>query len=115
MNHQEHDPMSIESTINRKLQCALDPESLDVLNESHMHSGPATESHFRLTIVSKQFSGLSAVKRHQLVYATLADELKNGVHALALHTYSLEEWKASENPVPESPACRGGSAAEKSV
>jgi len=101
--------MSIESTINRKLQSALDPDCLEVLNESHMHSGPATESHFRLTIVSGRFSGLSAVKRHQLVYATLADELKNGVHALALHTYSREEWKASENPVPESPACRGGS------
>jgi len=115
MKHQEHAPMSTESTINRKLQCALDPDCLEVLNESHMHSGPATESHFRLTIVSKYFSGLSAVKRHQLVYATLADELKNGVHALALHTYSLEEWKASENPVPESPHCRGGSAVETLV
>ncbi len=104
--------MSTESTISRKLQSALDPDCLEVLNESHMHSGPATESHFRLTIVSNKFGGLSAVKRHQLVYATLADELKSSVHALALHTYSREEWKASENPVPESPACRGGSAVD---
>jgi BolA family transcriptional regulator, general stress-responsive regulator len=103
--------MSIESVITRKLQAALDPEWLEVRNESHMHSGPATESHFRLTAVSVKFSGLSAVRRHQLIYATLADELKNGVHALALHTYSPEEWKASKNLVPESPACRGGSAA----
>jgi BolA family transcriptional regulator, general stress-responsive regulator len=100
---------SLEASINRNLQQALSPEVLEVLNESHMHSGPATESHFRLTIVSDRFTGLSAVKRHQLVYATLAGELAAGVHALALHTFSPAEWNSRANAVTPSPNCLGGS------
>jgi BolA protein len=39
----------------------------------------------------------------------LAEELQNGVHALALHTYSLGEWQVRHQQAPESPACMGGS------
>lgn len=103
--------MSTQDTIIEKLQKTLTPVFLEVLNESHRHSGPATESHFRLSIVSAQFAGSSAVKRHQLVYACLAAELQSGVHALALHTYTPDEWLQSGNSIPESPNCRGGSKA----
>ncbi len=103
--------MNTQTAITEKLQQALTPEFLEVLNESHMHSGPATESHFRLSVVSEQFAGLSPVKRHQMIYACLAAELQGGVHALALHTYTPVEWLRSGNTIPESPNCRGGSKA----
>lgn len=99
--------MNIEQTITQKLQQALAPSVLDVSNESHMHSGPATESHFRLCIVSDAFEGLSSVKRHQRVYAVLAGELAGGVHALALQTHTPDEWKRTE-VIRESPQCMGG-------
>ena len=101
--------MNTQTTITEKLQKALTPEFLEVLNESHMHSGPATESHFRLSVVSEQFTGLPAVQRHQMIYACLAAELQGGVHALAVHTYTPDEWLRSGNTIPESPDCRGGS------
>ena len=84
----------------------LQPEHLDVLDESHMHSR-GQETHYKAVIVSEQFAGLNAVKRHQRVYATLG-ELMGQVHALALHTYTPEEWTA-QAVVPDSPTCRGGS------
>lgn len=84
---------------------ALQPEHLDVLDESHMHSR-GQETHYKAVIVSAQFAGLNAVKRHQRVYATLG-ELMGQVHALALHTFTPEEWAAVV--VPASPTCRGGS------
>ena len=71
---------------------ALQPEHLDVLDESHMHSR-GQETHYKAVIVSGQFAGLNAVKRHQRVYATLG-ELMGQVHALALHTFTPEEWAA---------------------
>ena len=49
---------------------ALQPEHLDVLDESHMHSR-GQETHYKAVIVSAQFAGLNAVKRHQRVYAAL--------------------------------------------
>lgn len=83
----------------------LQPVHLDITNESHMHSGPATDSHYKLTIVSEAFVGMRAVARHQLVYRVLADELAGAVHALALHTFAPNEW-SEESQVPASPNCQ---------
>ena len=84
---------------------ALDPLHLEVLDESHMHSR-GLETHYKAVIVSPEFAGLNAVKRHQKVYASLG-ELMSEVHALALHTYTPEEW-AQQGAAPVSPTCKGG-------
>lgn len=90
----------------------LAPTHLELLNESHMHNvPPGSESHFKLVIVSDEFQGLNAVKRHQAVYRTLGD-LMQQIHALALHTYSPAEWQAS-GLAPSSPDCMGGSKADQ--
>lgn len=100
--------MRIQSTIEDKLQ-ALEPTALTVENESHRHNVPAnSETHFKVTLVSASFKGLMPVKRHQQIYALLADELAGPVHALALHLYTPEEWAARGEARPESPDCRGG-------
>lgn len=100
---------SMQARISEKVIAGILPQHIEIINESHMHSGPATESHFKLVAVSQQFDGLSAVKRHQLIYGLLAEELKGGVHALALHLYSPAEWEKMGLDVPASPDCRGGS------
>ncbi|MBD9675322.1 BolA family transcriptional regulator [Pseudomonas sp. PDM18] len=92
-----------------RLQSALgtlEPQHLEVLDESHMHSR-GQETHYKAVIVSPAFAGLNAVKRHQKVYATLG-ELMGQIHALAMHTYTPEEW-AQQGAAPDSPTCRGGS------
>lgn len=106
--------MSVQSQIETKLAQALAPGFLEVLNESHQHSVPAgSESHFKVVIVSPAFSGQRLVARHQSIYKVLAEELAGGVHALALHTYTPEEWQAREGSAPASPACMGGSKHDK--
>ncbi|MBW0235633.1 BolA family protein [Pseudomonas taetrolens] len=84
---------------------ALQPEHLSVLDESHMHSR-GLQTHFKAVVVSEQFTGLNRVKRHQKVYAALGD-LMGEFHALALHTYTPEEW-AEIGTAPASPTCAGG-------
>lgn len=93
--------------LEQKLQ-ALSPVLLHIENESHKHSGTATDSHFKVTLVSAEFDGMRTVARHQKVYGLLAQELQGPVHALALHLYSPEEWQG-EAQVPASPNCLGGS------
>ena len=90
----------IESTLS-----ALQPVHLTVLDESHMHSR-GLQTHFKAVVVSEQFTGLNRVKRHQKVYAALGD-LMGEFHALALHTYTPEEW-AEIGTAPASPTCAGG-------
>jgi BolA protein len=88
--------MSMEARIRDKLNAALVPERLEILNESAQHAGhrgsPGTgESHFRVLIVSARFNGLSRIARHRLVNQTLADELAGGVHALAVTAFAPGE------------------------
>ena len=104
--------MDIKTSIENKVSAALQPEHLQIENESHMHGGPATESHFKLTVVSGKFDGLGLVKRHREIYKLLAEELAGDVHALALHTYTQSEWRDKLGEVPSSPNCLGGSKSE---
>ena len=104
--------MIIQQSIERKLNTEFDPEFLLVENESHMHSGTAPETHFKVTLATDAFNSKRKVARHQAVYALLKEELDGDVHALALHLYTPEEW-AARDASPDSPDCLGGSKADK--
>mmetsp|Transcript_22412 Transcript_22412/g.38700 ORF Transcript_22412/g.38700 Transcript_22412/m.38700 type:complete len:89 (+) Transcript_22412:1-267(+) len=75
----------------------LKPTVLQVQDDSAQHAGHAEakglngESHFTVRIVSAAFDGLALVKRHQLVYMLLADEMKNGIHALSIQAQTPTE------------------------
>jgi len=105
--------MSVQATIEQKLAAGINIAHMVIENESHMHSGPATDSHFKLVLVSDDFSGKRLVQRHQLIYGLLADELQNPVHALAMHLYTEEEWQKRNQDAPLSPKCMGGSKADR--
>ena len=91
--------MTMADTIRTKLEAALAPARLEVIDESHKHAGhsgaqPGGESHFHVTVVSAAFAGLSRVARHRLVNATLSAELAGSIHALALDTRLPQEDQA---------------------
>ncbi len=86
-----------KARIEAKLAEALSPQSLAVLDESHLHAGHhhsgsdhhdafdgSGETHFRVRVVSDAFAGQSRLARHRLVNEALKDELAGGVHALAI-------------------------------
>ncbi len=101
--------MSVQAIIEHKLSQGLNIVRLDIENESHMHSGPATESHFKLVLVSDDFAGKRLVQRHQLIFGLLKDEMSNPIHALSMHLYTPQEWQARQQQAPTSPECLGGS------
>tara|TARA_R100001377_G_scaffold2036_1_gene1435 strand:+ start:273 stop:581 length:309 start_codon:yes stop_codon:yes gene_type:complete len=100
--------MDMQRSIEASLREALLLEHLDVLNESHNHGGPGTQTHYKVTAVSTEFEGMGPVKRHQRLYGLLTEQLHNGVHALALHTYTPTEWAKKNGAAPLSPDCLGG-------
>ncbi len=80
-----------------KIENALKIYHLDITDESHLHAGhagarPEGNSHFRLVIVSPDFSGMSRVKRHQKIYHILAEEMSSHIHALAISALTPEEY-----------------------
>lgn len=67
-------------------------------SEVEVRDTTGTGDHFEAVVVSPAFTGKTMVAQHQLVYAPLQQWLKSGeLHALALKTYSPEQWKKLGN------------------
>jgi BolA protein len=91
--------MRTADLITQKLTKAFAPESLRVIDESHLHEGhaghrPGGETHYRVYIVSAAFKGKSRLERHRSVNAALAEELAARVHALAIHASAPGEGES---------------------
>ena len=99
----------IEERIVQKLNNAMQLDYLQVINESDMHNvPPGSESHFKISIASHEFDGKNLLAQHRMINSILADELETDIHALALHTYTPEQWQSVEGISPDSPPCLGG-------
>lgn len=98
----------IEAKIQECLQ-KLNPQHLQVVNESYMHNVPkGSESHFKVLVVSEEFKGLQLIKRHRLVNSLVKETLQDDFpHALSIEAKAPEEYKEDYKLDP-SPNCRGG-------
>jgi BolA protein len=107
--------MSRRERIQAKLESALSPLHLEVIDESHMHSVPeGAESHFKVIVVSEHFAQHKLLGRHRMVNRELSGEFETGLHAIALHTWTPEEWLEKGGSAPTSPLCQGGGKAKNS-
>lgn len=95
---------NIQPTLEQKIINRFSPSFSQVINQSQQHSGPATDSHFKLIIVSEKFQDEPLIKRHRAVNKLFADELEQ-IHALAIHTYTPAEWVVKNQTAPKSPKC----------
>ena len=82
--------MAVQAEIEERLTSAFSPRELSVVDESEQHRGHAGyqeggESHWRVTIASDDFAGMSRIARHRAVHTALGAELVGRIHALALH------------------------------
>jgi len=80
--------VNVEAEIRTRL-ARLEPESLELVDESAQHQGhagwrPGGGTHWRLRIVSSRFSGKTTVARHRMVYDSLGDLMQHPIHALAI-------------------------------
>ena len=100
--------MSTEELIRQRL-AALQPQALEIFDESHEHAGHAgaRESgggHFQVFVVSEAFNGKNKVARHRMIYETVNDLMPSTIHALAIRAYTPEELDAvTAEPSPENP------------
>ena len=91
--------MSVAAALRQRLEGALAPTRLEIVDESARHQGhagsrPEGETHFRLLVVSRAFAGRSRVERQRLVHAAAADLLRERIHALSIRALTPEEADA---------------------
>jgi BolA protein len=86
--------MTTEDTLRERLQ-SLNPDTLEIIDESHLHAGHAGNTgggHFNVFIVSEQFSGLLPLKRHRLVFDAVGDLMQQKIHALSIKAKTPAEF-----------------------
>ena len=87
--------MSDRASAIRERLAALEPEALELADESALHAGHAGAKsgggHYRLTLVSARFAGQPLQARHRMVYRALAPLMSKDIHALAIHAYAPDE------------------------
>lgn len=81
--------------IRTRLEETLAPETLEVVDESHLHAGHAGArsglGHFRVYIVSSRFAGQNPLARHRLVYEALGEMMQTDIHALSIQAHAPAE------------------------
>jgi len=87
--------------IRARLNEALQPESLEIIDESARHAGHAGAAagggHFIVRIVAKAFQGQSPIQRHRLVYDALGDMMQADIHALSIQANTPDESLPTNN------------------
>lgn len=77
--------MVTPESIHLNIAQGMDTVHLNVDGDGH---------HFEAVVVSGVFAGKSRIQRHQMVYQTLGDRMRDEIHALSMKTYTPEEWES---------------------
>lgn len=94
--------MTVErvALIRARLEAALEPDELDVVDDSRRHAGHAGardgRGHFQVRILSRRFAGKKTVERHRMVYAALGSLMQTDIHALGLVALSPDDTESSK-------------------
>ena len=93
--------MNVARSIEQEL-AALQPSRLEIADDSALHAGHAGAKggggHYRLTIVSPQFTGKNTIARHRMIYAALGPMMQTQIHALAIRAYAPGEAESISTP-----------------
>ena len=87
--------LHVSHRINREALAALQPVTLEVVDDSHRHAGHEGardgRGHFTVRIVSPVFAGKAPLARHRAVYAALGEMMQTDIHALAIEARTPDE------------------------
>jgi acid stress-induced BolA-like protein IbaG/YrbA len=77
----------------------MNPQEIASLIEQNLPGAQARvetdgQGHYEATVVADAFAGKRSLQRHQLVYGTLGERVGREIHALAVKTYTPEEWRS---------------------
>ena len=80
---------SMENRIRTSLVKVLNPERLEVINQSHLHAGHAGDdgsgqTHFKLIVASYQLSKLSRLEAQRKINNIIRPLYDEGLHALQI-------------------------------
>ncbi|MGI9402245.1 MAG: BolA family protein [Rhizobiaceae bacterium] len=95
--------MGFSAKLREKIEAELNPQKLEIINESHLHAGHQEsfdgtgETHLRIRVVSSNFENMTRIERHRAINDLASDEIEAGLHALAIEAHTPEESSRQKN------------------
>ncbi|CAL4323149.1 BolA family protein [Buchnera aphidicola] len=83
----------IKKIIENKIKKKINVKYIKIYNISFMHKSLNKDSHFQIIVVSNDFSKIKILRRHQIIYNILSQEIGKKIHGIEIFTYSNKEWK----------------------
>ncbi len=82
--------------LERKIEAAIAPSSLTIIDQSHLHSGhagdrPFGQSHYHAIVTATAFQGKNRVARQRMVFVALGSLVGQEVHALSMDLRTPDE------------------------
>ncbi len=80
----------------------MTPEDIVTILEQNIENAEIPEctgdgSHFQVTVVSDSFEGLRPVKRQQMIYQHLNEQITSGeLHAIGIKNNNHDEWQSEK-------------------
>ncbi|AKE52402.1 BolA family protein [Kangiella geojedonensis] len=88
MTQQAPDNSARIEKMNQLIADALQPEQLEIIDDSHKHIGHAGAKgglgHFTVVIKSDALEGKRMIQQHRMIYDALGDMMQTDIHALAI-------------------------------
>lgn len=85
--------------IRERLEQAIAPQSVEVIDESHKHVGHAGardgRGHFVVNVVADAFADKSLIQRHRMVYDAMGTLMETDIHALSINARTPQEASAN--------------------
>jgi BolA protein len=92
--------------LRQSIEEALQPELLQITDESSGHARGGVHTHLRVLVVSAAFESQTRVARHRVLNDLAASELRSGLHAFAVEALTPSQWQAqNERAAAQSPPC----------
>ncbi|CAL4323258.1 DNA-binding transcriptional regulator BolA [Buchnera aphidicola (Sipha maydis)] len=85
--------------IQNKIKNKINTKYIKITNTSFMHKSFNKNSHFQIIIVSKDFEKINILRRHQIIYNILSQEIKKIIHGIEIFAYSIKEWKIKKKKI----------------
>lgn len=83
------------TAIRERIEQSLHPVTLEIQDDTALHHGHAGAAagggHYSVRVVSAQFTNLSLLARHRLVYQAVNDLIPAVIHALSIKALAPEE------------------------
>ncbi|NIH41176.1 MAG: BolA family transcriptional regulator [Buchnera aphidicola (Periphyllus aceris)] len=96
----------MKKIIKKKIKNKIKIKYIKIYNISNAHKKfNKKNSHYKIIVVSNDFYKINILRRHQIIYNILSNEININIYGIEIFTYTKKEWDVEINKKFSSTKC----------